>query len=329
MKDYFKIVSEKFQNKYELIYYFGYEEKSKIKCNRCNNIFDVKFHTFIRNKKYKCPFCESTSKDPTENQILYKLNIDDDFNKNYEIVKLNKKISDKSIFLHKQCGNKIELSISRFLSGKRCKYCQHRSFKFSDNEVDDIIKSICNDEYIRVSEYKGLDEKITLYHNECRNTYEVTFHNFKSGSRCPYCWRIKNRSRGESIISGFLLDNKIDFISEYSNEECKNKRLLKFDFYIPSKNIIIEFDGQQHFIPYDHFGGNFSKEKLYLNDTIKNKFCDDNKIRLIRIKYTNNKQKILDILKKFLIDENYDLSKTTKYDYYDSKLKNHDDYYRE
>ena len=71
---------------------------------------------------------------------------------------------------------------------------------------------------------------------------------------------------------------------------CRHKKLLPFDFYIPPKNIIIEFDGKQHFSPV-RFGG-MSKEKAKINfikqkkrDKIKTKFCLTNSIHLLRISY--------------------------------------------
>ena len=48
---------------------------------------------------------------------------------------------------------------------------------------------------------------------------------------------------------------------------------------------IIEFDGLQHFEPIKHFGGQEAFEKLKTNDKIKNYYCEDNYINLIRIKY--------------------------------------------
>jgi hypothetical protein len=47
----------------------------------------------------------------------------------------------------------------------------------------------------------------------------------------------------------------------------------------------IEFDGEQHFHPVSHFGGIMAYEKLKINDKIKNDYCEDNYINLIRIRW--------------------------------------------
>jgi hypothetical protein len=54
----------------------------------------------------------------------------------------------------------------------------------------------------------------------------------------------------------------------------------------------------QHYYPYF---GKVSVEYIQHNDKIKTKFCEDNNIKLIRIKYTDY-DKIEEILKKELID---------------------------
>ena len=87
----------------------------------------------------------------------------------------------------------------------------------------------------------------------------------------------------------------------------KSGRKLKYDFYIPSKNLLIEFDGPQHF-GYLKIGKHTLSineyEKLKLNDTIKNKYAYENNIKLLRIPYTEIKN-VNNILKSSrLISDN-------------------------
>ena len=98
-------------------------------------------------------------------------------------------------------------------------------------------------------------------------------------SGCPDCaLRI---SKGESAVEDWLNNNDIHFIREYKIEECKNVRPLPFDFYLPDTNILIEYDGIQH---YDK-DNRFYSEQLEINDNIKTNYCIDNKIKLIKIPY--------------------------------------------
>lgn len=111
------------------------------------------------------------------------------------------------------------------------------------------------------------------------------------GNGCPNC----NESRGEKAIAKYLDKNNISYYRQHKFSDCRNIFELPFDFYIPSKRMIIEFDGKQHFEPMVFFGGVENFEKLKLNDSIKNDYCEDNYINIIRIKYNqiNNIEEIL------------------------------------
>lgn len=103
---------------------------------------------------------------------------------------------------------------------------------------------------------------------------------------CPVC----KESKGEKSISLFLQNKCIDFIQEHTFDNCRNKKVLPFDFYIPQLKLCIEYDGAHHFEPRT-FGGISDKQAIenfkitQLHDKIKNEFCQKNKIPLIRIPY--------------------------------------------
>ena len=101
------------------------------------------------------------------------------------------------------------------------------------------------------------------------------------GSGCPNC----NESKGEKDIAKFLDKHNVSYYRQHKFDDCKNIFSLPFDFYIPSMRICIEFDGKQHYEPISFFGGAESFNKLKTNDKIKNDYCEENYINLIRIKY--------------------------------------------
>ena len=77
---------------------------------------------------------------------------------------------------------------------------------------------------------------------------------------------------------------------------CKSKKLLQFDFYLPKYNILIEYDGIQHYKPVGFFGGKKEFKETQMRDNIKNKYCKDNNINLIRIRYDENIEERLSFL---------------------------------
>lgn len=104
----------------------------------------------------------------------------------------------------------------------------------------------------------------------------------------------------------FLENNNIKFISQYKFDTCKNKQKLPFDFaiFIDNKIFLIEYNGLQHYKPmgFGNKNENTGIEKLertIKNDTIKLKWCQENRISLLIIPYlefNNIEQKIRDFL---------------------------------
>ena len=61
----------------------------------------------------------------------------------------------------------------------------------------------------------------------------------------------------------------------------------------------IEYDGEQHFRPVHRFGCEDNFKKTKRNDELKNTFCKNNNIKLLRISY-KEKGKIRDIIEEVL-----------------------------
>ena len=97
------------------------------------------------------------------------------------------------------------------------------------------------------------------------------------------------KSKGEQKIQSLLIENNIPFERQKRFDTClsDSQKPLYFDFFIDNK-YLIEYDGEQHFL--DSPKGYYSEEKIKTirrNDSIKNEWCKNNNISLIRIKYTD------------------------------------------
>ena len=109
----------------------------------------------------------------------------------------------------------------------------------------------------------------------------------------------RKNSKWELFIQSYLENINIDFIPQKVFSDCKNKNntcYLYFDFYLPYYNMIIEYDGQQHFEPIKIWGGEEKLKRQQENDEIKNQYCKNNNINLVRIPYTKNKEEIIQII---------------------------------
>lgn len=98
-------------------------------------------------------------------------------------------------------------------------------------------------------------------------------------------FKLEIGSRGERAIRIYLKNNNIEFEEQKRFKTCVNKALLPFDFYLPNNNLLIEFDGEQHYKAIDLFGGEEGFINRQINDKIKDIWAKDNNYILYRIKF--------------------------------------------
>ncbi|TCJ01075.1 DUF2726 domain-containing protein [Cytobacillus praedii] len=107
-------------------------------------------------------------------------------------------------------------------------------------------------------------------------------------------------SIGEKSIEKWLINNNIKFTPQYKFPDCKYINALPFDFAVfDNENkllCLIEYDGEQHFESIEYFGGEEKLEITKIRDEIKNRYCEDNNLVLIRIPFweKDNINNILD-----------------------------------
>lgn len=103
-----------------------------------------------------------------------------------------------------------------------------------------------------------------------------------SGQGCPVC----SESKGERTIRNVLEFNNIKYVTQKDFDDCRgNKKKLPFDFYLPEKNILIEYNGEQHYMPVKYFGGERTFNRIRKCDKIKLDYAIKNNIKIVIIKY--------------------------------------------
>ena len=125
---------------------------------------------------------------------------------------------------------------------------------------------------------------------ECGNEKDVLGTSLRQ-KRSLSCGLHNNISRGNVKISEILDNANINYEIEKKFDTCKDQTYLPFDFYIDNK-YLIEYDGKQHFDK----NSIFDYEYTHKHDEIKNQWCKDNNIPLIRIPYTRFDKLCLDDL---------------------------------
>lgn len=211
-----------------------------------------------------------------------------------------------------QCGKETVVRGDGLKSGntKSCGCWKNKIF--TENAIKRQTLDLTNKRYGKLVAL----EKTELRKNErvvwkclcdCGNICFFDTHTLQSG-KVKSCGCL--RSYGEQCIQNILVKKNIIFETQKSFDTCRfpdTKYLAKFDFYVDNK-YLIEYDGEQHFHYKDNpytWNSEANFKKVQFHDEVKNNWCKENNIPLIRIPYTHLENlKIEDLLletSKFII----------------------------
>lgn len=157
--------------------------------------------------------------------------------------------------------------------------------------------------YIKEDDYETKTDEVRIFCNKLFNNGEP--HGFfnqslsmhQAGHGCNKCNTLQY-SKAVKLIDKFLSDHNINFEKEKRFDECRHKNPLPFDYFLPELNILIEYDGEQHFKPMrwskmgnKAIGKKIAEQKLketQLRDKIKTKWAKASPYTLHRITYKEN-----------------------------------------
>lgn len=190
--------------------------------------------------------------------------------------------SNKPIKVRHKCGYVYEPQARAILNGSHCPKCAGTQ-RYSTEEFVDKVKKITGGDYLVLDNYVDTRTKIRFKHLSCANIFMMRPNSFISGKRCPLC---KKMSRGERDIKQFLDNNKIEYEAQKTFKELVDKKQLSYDFYLPKLNILIEYQGRQHYKPIDFFGGEKTYRKQLRHDELKRAYAKEKGMELIEIPYS-------------------------------------------
>jgi len=242
----------------------------------CGHVFNVKPYNHLYGKT-GCPKCKGGVKlDITDIQIrLNKI-----YENDYIIIEYNG-YNGISKFIHNKCGKELNVIVSNLLQ-KFTKCTCDGNIRWSRKLFLDKQSEIHGYDYELIGNFINMNNKIKLKHT-CGYEWSISPKKHIYGKQgCPVC----NMSHGELQTKRAIEKLEINYKQQFIINSCRNKKPLPFDFYLPTYNVLIEYDGIQHFEPIEYFGGEFEFKRRKRNDEIKNKYCSENNIKLIRIPYT-------------------------------------------
>jgi hypothetical protein len=258
--------------------YIACNKKLKFKCSS-GHIWETKPYYLVNNNSW-CPQCNKSHKDNIE--LFKKIAIERDgicLSDIYVNNKTKLRFQCKNNHIWEAKPHDIKFSKSW------CPICSN-SVKLTIEKMQEIAfnrEGRClSDTY--VNSHSKLLWECKYGHQWMAKPCQVK----NSNNWCPIC----NESQGERTVSEFLKQHNIQFEREKKFNDCRGmKQMLSFDFYLPEQKVVIEYDGRQHYEPVNFYGcsneqAEKTHNKLVQNDMIKNKYCAENNIKLIRIPYT-------------------------------------------
>jgi very-short-patch-repair endonuclease/endogenous inhibitor of DNA gyrase (YacG/DUF329 family) len=281
-----KNIGEEYENySFKETIYVNQRTKVKVNCKLHGDFFITAGH-LMNQKNTGCPECHNKTKRKNTEQFIKKAQeVHGDENYDYSQTKyINNNTKVKIIC--PEHGMFYTRPGDFLLNKSRCPECgKENSAKKRASNTDFFIKKakeIHGNKYdYSLVDYKNNHEKIKII-CPIHGVFEQSPNSHLGGNGCIKC---KN-SKGEEKINSFLVSKSISFEKEKTFKNLKDERKLRYDFYIPSKNLLIEYQGSQHFK--NVFG---SKRKIWLkqkhHDWLKRKYAKDNGYKLLTIPYWN------------------------------------------
>jgi len=288
-----KIHGDKYD--YSKVVYSHNKNKVKIICSKHGEFFQCAGNHLIGRG---CQKCAGLDRKDTESFIRESKKIHGD---KYNYSKVDYVNTSGKVKIICKSHGVFEQLVSSHLRGHGCQKCAGLDKKDTESFIDCAKKLHTTQDGKPKYNYDKVE--YTLSKNKVIITcpihgdWKVKANNHlrkMGGGGCPYCFE----SRGELIIEKILYDLDINYVRQKKFEDCTNKltggscRKLPFDFYLTNKKICIEYDGVQHYKPVKIFGGDKSFLRVKKNDKLKNIYCEQKGIKLIRIPYTMNDKNI-------------------------------------
>lgn len=248
------------------------------KCS-CGNIFTRAWGNMYAQLQFNCPDCALKGRISKRRN---KLNDVANIFAEHGLKLISNKYENNMTIMDCETfdGYKVCVSLNNLIHGKsptifsaelNPKHFGYNMRKYiADNEVP------C--EYVGLIDAHGSKIECRCDCGELFNTTSLLVRNNQQ-IRCQKC--SKKQSSYEWKTEEWLIENGAEFYKQYRFDDCRDCRTLPFDFYLPSKNICIEVDGEQH----NKEHSIYYSDKTVRHDVIKDEYCKKNGIQLIRIPF--------------------------------------------
>ena len=264
--------------------YKNLQTRTAFECTRCKNVWETSPASVLHGTK--CPKC--AIKDLSLGQRKDKDKVLDEIYKKNPQVRVIGEYVDTCTKVKTEClkcGHQWMVIPEKLVYGRGCPVCANKERGLKSRTNPDEFRMRLhqiNPNITLVDTYEKNTTAITVACNFCNKSFIAMPIDLLYGKTCPTCFP---RSKGERKICEALLRMGIDYQQQKTMDDCKYVALLSFDFYLPEYDMMIEYDGEQHFYPIERFGGEDALKKNKIRDKIKDTWCENHGVKMLRIPF--------------------------------------------
>lgn len=264
---------------YSEVVYTNARTKVAVKCGHCGERFLITPDNHLHG--HGCPFCHSGSQKDTR-QFVKKARMV--HGGRYDYSKTEYKSAKKKALIICPIHGEFQQTALDHLHGSGCPACSlkkcHDSLRLNEHEFIRKAEKAHEGKYdYSQTDYIDADTKVKIV-CPIHGTFWQRPYAHIAGQGCPLC---AGKSKGEEKIAGILKTEGIGFLQKHTFQDLKDEARLQYDFYIPSRSLLIEYNGIQHYKAVAFFGG---EKQLHLqrhHDWLKRKYAKDHGIRLLTV----------------------------------------------
>lgn len=229
-----------------------------------------------------CPNCRKLAKiEKNKQDFLEKAQIIHKYKYSYDKVEYTKQ-QNKVIITCPVHGD-FEQTPNSHLNGRGCPWCAGNNFlRTKDYFVNEAIKVHGNKYNYDQVEYINCKVPVLIKCNNCGIEFLQTPDGHLAGHGCPNC-RLKSQTELFEKLRKVFKSEEILF--EVGNRVIPWLEGQRFDIYFPKYNIAVEYNGKQHYVPVEHFGGTLGLQRTQERDELKRQKCKNNNCSLFEVKY--------------------------------------------
>ena len=286
-------------NNYKVISFVSFTKPLTIKCIKHNKVYETKLGSLLRKDRdntntCNCPICSNYMRSINRTGLT-KAKTSEEY-----VQECKEKGYDLSIEDYKNAKTKIKHKCNKghiyeqtpgsHLHGEGCPTCNGNLKKTTKQYIQECKET---GQDLPIEDYKNNKTRIK---HRCskghiyKQTPDMHIGKYKQG--CPVC----SESHGEKYIRNYLDKNNIKYEPQKKFKDLKDKTYLSYDFYLPDYNILIEYQGIQHYESINIKGsGEYSNlKKQQHHDKLKREYAKNNGYKLLELKYVLDTQELVD-----------------------------------